>query len=317
MKNGEMWFDIDGNPIQSHGGCIIYFEGLYYWYGENKGQDNTPNKTRVDVIGVSCYSSKDLLNWKFEGLIIESDKDNVTSPLHYSKVLERPKVIYNTKNKQFVLWMHLDNADYTYAGVGVAVSDKPNGKFKLIDVFRPNNQESRDMTIYKDKDDSAWLISSKDGNKTLSITRLNEDYLSLDSFNIAALIDQEREAPSLFYYEGKYYMITSGCTGWAPNTALVAESSAIEGQWKLINNPCLGKNNEKTFYGQSSYIFEAKGNFYLMLDHWKPFDLKNSGYSILPIKINKVKFSDLYEPVNVVTVPWEEEWKGIIQHKND
>lgn len=311
MKNGQIWLDIEGKPIQAHGGCIICFNDLFYWYGENKGQDNCPNQTRVDVIGISCYSSKDLLNWKYEGLVIESEKEDINSPLHFSKVLERPKVIYNEKNKQFVLWAHLDSADYTYAGVGVFVSDTPTGKFKLVEVFRPNNQESRDMTIYKENDQTAWLISSKDGNKTLSISRLSEDYTRLDGFSISALIDQEREAPALFYYENMYYMITSGCTGWAPNTALIAECQSIYGKWKLIDNPCVGKDNEKTFYGQSSFVFEVKGKFYLMLDHWNPFDLKNSGYSILPINIEKVKFSELYASVNVVTIPWVEEWKGL------
>jgi len=37
-----------------------------------------------------------------------------------------------------------------------------------------------------------------------------------------------------------------------------------------------------------------------MLDHWKPEDLKNSGYSILPITFNEdqmvVKWADCFEP---------------------
>ena len=68
MKNGTIWKDIDGNDIQAHGGCIIEHEGTYYWYGEHKGADNCPGTTRVDVIGVSCYSSKNLRDWKYEGI---------------------------------------------------------------------------------------------------------------------------------------------------------------------------------------------------------------------------------------------------------
>ena len=29
--------DTDGNPINAHGGGILYHEGTYYWYGEFKG----------------------------------------------------------------------------------------------------------------------------------------------------------------------------------------------------------------------------------------------------------------------------------------
>ncbi len=311
MKNGQVWKDIEGNNIQAHGGCIIAHEGVYYWYGEHKGAENCPNQKRVDVIGVSCYSSTDLVNWKYEGLVLEAEKEDENSPLHTSKVLERPKVIYNEKNKQFVLWAHVDSANYSLASVGVAVSDTPTGKFRLLDVFQPNNQESRDMTIFKDNDGTAWLFSSKDGNKTLNVSRLNEDYTGLDGYYTSVLIDQEREAPALFYYGGTYYMISSGCTGWAPNFALYAECPYVNGKWKLIGNPCVGENSDITFYGQSSYIFEVDGNFYLMLDHWKPLDLKNSGYSILPIKIEKQDLVDGSDSLTVIRVYWQNEWKGI------
>lgn len=55
---------------------------------------------RTDVTGVSCYSSKDLLNWKFEGIVLPAVKDDKKHDLHPSKVLERPKVIYNEKTKE-------------------------------------------------------------------------------------------------------------------------------------------------------------------------------------------------------------------------
>lgn len=34
--NGEVWLDTDGNPINAHGGGILYHNGRYYWYGEYK-----------------------------------------------------------------------------------------------------------------------------------------------------------------------------------------------------------------------------------------------------------------------------------------
>lgn len=33
---GEVWKDTDGNPINAHGGGLLYHEGTYYWYGEYK-----------------------------------------------------------------------------------------------------------------------------------------------------------------------------------------------------------------------------------------------------------------------------------------
>jgi beta-xylosidase len=302
MKNGQMWKDVDGNDIQAHGGCIIEHEGMFYWYGENKGQDNCPGRNRVDVIGVSCYSSRDLVNWKYEGLVISADRENPMSPLYYKKVLERPKVIYSEKTKKFVLWMHLDSADYTFAGVGIAVSDSPIGPFELIDAKQPNRLDSRDMTIFKDHDGVAYLFHSSNWNKMMAISRLNEDYTDVDGFFKYAMIDQSREAPALTTHNGKYYMVTSGCTGWDPNSALYSVADFVNGTWELIDNPCEGENYRRTFEGQSTYIFEVGGKKFLMLDHWKPNNLKNSGYSFLPLEIDEK---------GVMTVRWEDEFNGI------
>lgn len=304
MKNGQIWYDVDGNDIQAHGGCIIKFGNLYYWYGEHKGGPNVPNSKveRVDIIGVSCYTSRDLVNWKYEGLALEADKSDPESPLHPTKVLERPKVLYNEKTGKYVMWFHSDRADYQFARVGVAISDNPKGPFVFLRDFTPNKQDSRDMTVYKDKDGVAYLFHSANRNKTMNVARLTEDYTNVDGLFVSVLPDQEREAPALFFYDGMYYMISSGCTSWNPNAALYAECPHLMGKWKLIDNPLEGKDARITFYGQSAYIFEAEGAFYLMLDHWKPDSLRYSGYSILPIKVN---------PDKTLTVPWQDEWLGI------
>ena len=126
---GEVWKDTDGNPINAHGGGLLYHDGTYYWYGEyKKGKTILPDWAtwecyRTDVTGVGCYSSKDLLNWKFEGIVLPAVKEDPNHDLHPSKVLERPKVIYNKKTGKFVMWAHVESADYSKACAGVAVSD--------------------------------------------------------------------------------------------------------------------------------------------------------------------------------------------------
>ncbi len=303
MKNGQIWQDIDGNDIQAHGGCIIKHNDVYYWYGEHKGADNCPGTRRVDVIGVSCYTSKNLVDWKYEGLVLAADENDKKGLIHPSGILERPKVIYNEKNNNFVLWFHADDATRKFAGVGIAVSDSPVGPFKMHKFMRPNGCDSRDMTVFKDDDGVAYLYSSSNGNATMLISRLNEDYTDVDGMFVSAMVEQYREAPAVFKINDKYYMITSGCTGWKPNTALVSESKlAMHPRWLLTHDPCIGENAADTFFGQSTYIFQENGKFYLMLDHWHALDLKTSGYSILPIEINDK---------GRVTVTWQKEFNGI------
>lgn len=301
MKNGQIWQDVNGNDIQAHGGCIMQFEGKYYWYGEHKGIDNTPGTCRTDVIGISCYSSDNLHDWTYEGLALAAENDE-KSMLHPKNVLERPKVIYNEKTKKYVMWAHVDSPDYVFAGAGVAVSDSPKGPFKFLGATQPNRQDCRDMTLFVDTDKTAYLIHSTDWNKSLDIARLTEDYTKTDGFYVTVMRDQLREAPALCIHNGLYYMVTSGCSGWEPNSALFSTSEHLLGKWRLIDNPCEGKDYRKTFFGQSTYIFSVGGKDYLMLDHWKPHDLKTSGYSILPIT---------YDESGAMTVAWQDEWLGL------
>lgn len=299
-KNGEIWLDDQGNPIQAHGGMILEHEGVWYWYGENKGAENCPGKCRVDVIGINCYSSKDLVKWHNEGLVLDVMKNDFPERrFRPENVCERPKVIYHKDSGSFVLWYHLDTADYNYAGVGIAAAKHPCGPFKMLREIQPNRQDSRDMTLFVDQDETAYLIHSSNWNKTLNIARLTPDYQDVDGFYVSVLVDQEREAPAVIYEQGMYYMVTSGCTGWDYNSALYAQSPHLLGKWKLIDNPCEGEGYRDTFQGQSTWLFRAGGQIFLMLDHWKKNDLKNSGYSILPVEIEDgkmtVRWTDYFE----------------------
>ena len=283
MKNGTCWTDDRGELIQAHGGMILEHEGVYYWYGEHKGAPNVPGTRRVDMIGVSCYSSRDLKRWHYEGLVLPAQPDDPVSHLHPSRVAERPKVLCNRKTGQFVMWLHVDSPDYTFAGAGCAVSDSPTGPFHYLRGTQPNRRDCRDMNVFTDDDGSAWLIHSGDWNHTLYLSRLTDDYTGFTGEIYPAFIDQTREAPALIRRNGLYYMITSGCTGWAPNPALYATSSRLTCGWKLIDNPCLGEGARSTYGGQSACLFEVNGQAYLLLDHWNSTDLMHSGYSILPV----------------------------------
>ena len=69
----------------------------------------------VDVIGVRCYSSRDLYNWQDEGIVLAAQPGDPAHDLHPSRVVERPKVIYNPSTRQYVMWLHIDTTDYCTA----------------------------------------------------------------------------------------------------------------------------------------------------------------------------------------------------------
>lgn len=305
---GSVWNDTEGNPINAHGGGILFHDGTYYWYGEyKKGKTSLPPEAtweayRTDVAGISCYSSKDLVNWKNEGLVLSAVKDDAAHDLHTSKVLERPKVIFNKKTGKFVMWMHVDSADYSKAAAGVAVSDSPVGKFKYIESFRPNNAMSRDQTVFVDDDAKAYQFYSSEDNKTMYISELSDDYLRPSGRFTRNFENLSREAPAVFKYNKKYYIITSGCSGWDPNVATIAAADTIMGLWTVQNKElCEGPDADKTFYAQSTYVIPVQGKegaFIAMFDKWNKTDLESSRYVWLPLRIDK----------NGATVLWQEKW---------
>ena len=307
IEPGKVWNDTDGAPINAHGGGVLYHEGRYYWYGEYKkgetrllpGQDWECYRT--DVSGVSCYSSKDLVNWKFEGLALKATPDDVNSDLHPSNVLERPKVIYNEKTGKFVMWMHIDSADYSKACAGVAISDSPTGEFKYLGSYRPHGAMSRDQTVFADEDGRAYHIFSSEDNATLYISELTDDYLSHKEMCTRSFAGKFREAPAVFKRDGKYYLITSGCSAWDPNEAEYAVADSLPGKWTVMGNPCQGKDADKTFYGQSTFVITVAGkadSYIAMFDKWKKTDLEKSGYIWLPI----------YFDGNKMSIPWKDSW---------
>ena len=308
IKSGEVWYDTDGNPINAHGGGILFHDGTYYWYGESKGDStywnpNVPNWEcyRTEAGGVSCYSSKDLYNWKFEGIVLEPDMENPVSELHYSHVLERPKVIYNEKTKKFVMWLHVDSDDYSKAAAGVAVSDTPTGKYTYLGSMWPNGQMSRDMTLFKDDDGKAYHLYSSENNATMYISLLTDDYLQPSGQFTRNFIDQSREAPAIFKRNGKYYLISSGCTGWSPNRAEYAIADSVLGPWTVVGDPCVGENAEITFYSQSTFVLPVQGKndaYIALFDRWNKTDLIDSRYVWLPVTFDGEKIS----------IEWNSEW---------
>jgi hypothetical protein len=262
---GEIWPDTDGKPIQAHGGGILVHSNVYYWYGE----DRTPGIRSA----VSCYSSTNLLDWKREGVALW--QTNLPAVNDRRTFVERPKVIYNPRTKKFVMWMHLEQNRYQYARAGIAVSDSPTGQFTFLKAIRPvaNTNDFatlapdptgekelgsmfRDMNVFVDDDGKAYVFYAGEDNWTMYVARLDDDFTGPEMPAVEnktwakILVRDHREGPAPFKWQGKYYLITSACTGWTPNAANYATADNILGPWKTFANPCTGTNAAKTFGGQ-------------------------------------------------------------------
>jgi hypothetical protein len=137
FKPGEIWPDDQRVHINAHGGGILFHNGKYYWFGQYMIPGEIGNSAQV---GVSCYSSDDLYEWKNEGIALPVEENDPGSDITKGCVLERPKVIYNEKTGKFVMWFHLELKDKAYNSAlsGVAVSDNITGPYKYLRSFRPD-----------------------------------------------------------------------------------------------------------------------------------------------------------------------------------
>lgn len=164
-------------------------------------------------------------------------------------------------------------------------------------------QMARDMTLFVDDDGSAYHIYSSEGNGTLHISRLTEDYLSPAGKFIRVLPGRFNEAPAMLKCGGKYFLFTSDCTGWAPNPARLLVADSIFGDWEELGNPCLGSGEQitNTFNSQSTFILPVPGRadaFIFMADRWNPANAIDGRYVWLPVEFHH----------GLPMIAWHDEW---------
>ena len=287
LKNGTIWQDVNGEPIHAHGGYIISYEGWYYWYGEDRR-----DRSYVSCF-LSCCRSRNLTDWEFRNHILTMDSKmesyRVRTKLQLQnegggKVnLERPKVLYNEQTKKFVLWAHFENGrDYTQAAAAIATCDTPDGDFVYHGHFTPYGFMSRDCTLFQDDDGTAYFISAARDNADLHVYRLTDDYMNVEALVHRLWQGEFREAPAVTKINGTYYMLSSFCTGWAPNQGKYASADAMEGQWS-----CLTEIGDETTYGsQPAFILQKDGQVLYFGDRWGGDGEKyfTSSYVIYPLE---------------------------------
>ena len=297
------WIDTNGNSLQAHGAGIIQVGQLYYWFGENRTQNNWL------FLAINSYSSTDLVHWTFrhEVLSVQRSSDLSSSDLSLDRVVERPKVIYNALTKIYVMYIHIDNKNYSEAKVGVATSKTIDGNYTYQGSYNPRGNESRDMTVFQDTDGSAYLIYATKNNYALNIDKLSPDYLSdagsIYTFNI------RWEAPGMFKANGRYYLINSLPTGWAPNPNVYVSATSLSGPW--TSPASLAPNSPNTYNSQDAYILPVTGSrgttYIYMGDSWDPKALGNSRYIWLPLNFNGIDISLSYYDawtINTATGLW-------------
>ena len=310
------WLDTDGNIINASDGGIIFADGKYFWYGQamrNIGFGLKGTGGQVTDTGVAMYSSPDLLNWSYEGIVlsVEEGEDN---PLRPPLRFERPKIIYNDKTEKYVLWCHYIKypGDHSF-GIGggeaaIAVADKVTGPYKIVKIMRPINDEGvvRDCTLYKDADGSAYFVYDRDETfdvptRCIHVVKLNDDYTDTTDEYVRVGEAYRREAPAIIFRNGYYYMITSDMTAWEANKAKYFRAKSMMGPWEDMGDPYLDDVEGNSFLSQTTYAFKIEGEdrYIHMAERHNKQNFLHCSYIWLPIE---------FDSEDRLSIKYYEEW---------
>jgi len=212
-----------GNPV---------FEGWYadpegIIYGDKYWIYPTWSDVYENQIFFDCFSSPDLVNWTKHSNILD------TTEVKWAKrAMWAPSVI-SKNGKYYFIFGANDVHEGEVGGIGVAVSDRPEGPYKDI-LGKPlindivNGAQPIDQFVFKDDDNTYYMYYGGWGHCNMVL--LNEDFTALVPFEDGEIYkevtpENYTEGPFMFKKNGKYYFMWSE-GGWGRPDYCVAYAIA-------------------------------------------------------------------------------------------
>ena len=281
IHNGIPWFDNNGNIVNAHGACIVEEDGRYYLFGEWKSDESNA------FPGFSCYSSDDLVNWKFENIVLPMQEDGILGP---NRVGERVKVMKSPSTGEYVMYMHADDMGYRDPHIGYATCKTIAGDYVFHGplLYEDKPIKRWDMGAFQDSDGKGYLLIHHG-----IIYLLSDDYRTAET-KILDGLPQSGESPAMFKKNGMYYMLYSGLTSWEKNDNFYFTAPAIEGPW--TRQGLFAPEGSLTYNSQTTFVFPIiRGNDTIpmfMGDRWSyPKQASAATYVWLPMLVDGEKLS--------------------------
>jgi beta-xylosidase len=169
------------------------FANAYYVYPTSDTGDWNPGS-------FSCWSSRNLLTWKSEGVILDLKKDLTWA----HGQAWAPSVAF--RNGKYYFYFAAEHK------IGVAVADSPTGPFKdalghPLVVRNPKfDSDSIDPLVFIDDDGQAYLYF---GSGHMLAYKLKPDMITLDGEPVLIPAADFREGTVVFKRKGVYYFMWS------------------------------------------------------------------------------------------------------------
>lgn len=260
-----------GNPV---------FEG---WYADPEGiiyddtywifptwSDVYENQTYFD-----CFSSKDLVNWTKHSSVLDS-----SAVKWAKKAMWAPSIIRKDGMYYFFFGAN-DVHEGEIGGIGVAVSDRPDGPYKDL-LGKPlineivNGAQPIDQFVFHDDDGRYYMYYGGWGH--CNVVQLNDDFTGLVPFEDGTVYREVTpenyvEGPFMFKKNGKYYFMWSE-GGWGGPDYSVAYAIADSpfGPFKRIAKILQQDPEVATSAGHHSVMHVPGSEDYYIVYHRRPLN---------------------------------------------
>ncbi|UWZ58771.1 family 43 glycosylhydrolase [Dactylosporangium aurantiacum] len=290
ITNNTFWNDTSGNPIYSQGGGVFKFGDTYYWYGVHylgaEHYRTNPTKkfdNEVTFVAIPVYSSKDLVNWKFERNVATTST-TLPGGGRLGGWVGRLGVSYNENTGKYVL------VAQGPGGVVFLRGDSPTDTFdgaavqgQIVNSPTPG---TGDQTIFTDDNGKDYLIfSNASGRSRTFVAKLREsDSLAVEPAVEIAHAAAGREGNAMFKLDGKYYAASSDLHGWNSSVTHVVESttSNIQGAY-TTEYTMQGTELDYSHVTQTGFFVTVNGTKQRTVifagDRWADFAWNGIGYN--------------------------------------
>lgn len=260
---------MSGNPV---------FEG---WYADPEGiiygdtywiyptwSDLYEKQTFFD-----CFSSKDLVNWTKHASVLD------TAAVKWAKIAMWAPSVISKNNKYYLFFGANDVHPGEIGGIGVAVSDRPEGPYKDL-IGKPlinenvNGAQPIDQFVFKDDDNTYYMYYGGWGH--CNMVKLNDDFTALVPFDDGEMYKEVTpqnyvEGPFMFKKNGKYYFMWSE-GGWGGPDYSVAYAIADSpfGPFNRIGKILEEDATVATSAGHHSIMYVPNSEDYYIVYHRRP-----------------------------------------------
>jgi beta-xylosidase len=262
------------------------FDGKYWIYP-------TYSARYSEQVFMDAFSSTDLVTWTKHPRIID------TSTVKWARrAMWAPSVVFNGDRYYLFFGANdIQSDSQPGGGIGVAVSNKPDGPFRdligrpLIDKFH-NGAQPIDQMVFRDSDGKHYIIYG--GWRHCNIARLNDDFTALVPFPDGSTFKEITpegyvEGAYMLLKDGKYYFMWSegGWTGPNYSVAYAIGDSPL-GPFKRIGKILQQDSTVATGSGHHS-ILHADGspNWYIVY-HRRPLGETDRNHRV--VSIDELRF---------------------------